>query len=96
MSDKNTVSLQEAIEQMVKQYKLSPGLYESRIREKWATVMGTMIAKHTSGIQLRKGKLYLKVDSAPLKNELTYSKEKIKEIFNKELEGDIITDVLIF
>jgi len=81
---------------MVKEFKLSSGLNESRIREKWSIVMGSLIAKHTSSISLRKGKLYLKVDSAPLKNELTYSKEKIKEIFNKELGENVITDVLIF
>jgi predicted nucleic acid-binding Zn ribbon protein len=58
--------------------------------------MGAMIARHTSNISLRKGKLYLKIESAALKQELTYSKDKIKEIFNKELGENVITDVLIF
>ena len=93
---KNAVTLKEAIELMVKEFKLRSGLNESRIREKWGVVMGSMIARHTSNISLRKGKLYLKIDSAALKHELTYSKDKIKEIFNKELGENVITDVLIF
>lgn len=93
---KNAITLKAAIELMVNEFKLRSGLDESRIREKWGIVMGAMIAKHTSNISLRKGKLYLKIDSAALKHELTYSKDKIKEIFNKELGEDVITDVLIF
>ena len=93
---KNAVTLKEAIQMMVREFKLSSGLHESKIRENWSKVMGTMIARHTSNISLRKGKLYLKIESAALKQELTYSKDKIKEIFNKELGENVITDVLIF
>ena len=93
---KNAVTLKEAIELMVSEFKLGAGLNETRIKENWGVVMGHLIAQHTTEIQLRKGKLYLKVDSAPLKNELTYSKDKIKEIFNKELGEEVIKDVLIF
>ncbi len=93
---KNAVTIKEAIEMMVKEFRLSPKLNESRIRESWPTVMGAMIARHTSNISLRNGKLHLKIESPALKHELTYSKEKIKEIFNKELGGNVITDVLIY
>ncbi len=93
---KNAVTLKEALQMMVREFKLGSGMYESKIRENWSKVMGTMIAKHTTNISLRKGKLYLNIDSAALKHELTYSKDKIKEIFNKELGENVITDVLIF
>ncbi len=93
---KNAVTLKEAIQMMVREFKLGSGLHESQIRESWSKVMGAMIARHTSNISLRKGKLYLKIESAALKQELTYSKHKIKEIFNKELGENVITDVLIF
>ena len=93
---KNAVTLKEAIQMMVSEFKLGSGLHESQIRESWSKVMGAMIARHTSNISLRKGKLYLKIESAALKQELTYSKDKIKEIFNKELGENVITDVLIF
>lgn len=93
---KNSVTLKEAIELMVNEFKLRPGIYEARIRESWPLVMGAVIARHTSGISLRKGKLYLKVDSAALRHELSFSKEKIREVFNKELGDNVITDVLVF
>ena len=93
---KNAVTLKEALQMMVREFKLGSGLHESQIRESWSRLMGNMIARHTSNISLRKGKLYLKIESAALKQELTYSKDKIKEIFNQELGENVITDVLIF
>ena len=93
---KNAVTLKDAINMMVKEFRLNSGLSESRIRDSWPIVMGSMIARHTESISLRKGKLYLKISSAALKHELTYSKDKIKEVLNKELGENVLTDVLIF
>ncbi|HRG90968.1 MAG TPA: DUF721 domain-containing protein [Chitinophagales bacterium] len=92
---KNSVTLKEALELMVREFRLSSGVQESRIRETWPRIMGTMIARNTASINLRKGKLYLKVNSAALKHELSFSKEKIKEVLNKELGDNVINDVLI-
>ena len=81
---------------MVKEFKLKPKLNEWRIKDGWRKMMGEMIANRTTSISLRGGKLYLKVDSAALKHELTYSKEKIMELFNAELGEKAITDVFIY
>ncbi|MFM2307651.1 MAG: hypothetical protein RLZZ367_2320, partial [Bacteroidota bacterium] len=52
---KNSVTLKEALELMVREFKLSPGVQESRIRETWPRLMGNMIARNTTSISLRKG-----------------------------------------
>jgi len=62
----------------------------------WETVMGKTIAKHTTNINLKGDRLYLTVDSAALRNELFYSRVKIKDVVNKELAKDIIKDVFIY
>ena len=38
--------------------------------------MGKAIANYTKDIKLRKNKLYLTIESAPLKQELSFGKEK--------------------
>lgn len=86
----------EAIEQFIKERHLKPKLDEARIKERWAELMGKPIAKYTTDVSLKNGRLYIRIESAPLKKELTYSKEKIKELFNKEMGEDTIKDVLIF
>lgn len=81
---------------MVAELRLKPGLQQSRIKEKWGEVMGKVIANHTTSIILKKSNLYIRVDSAPLKQELTYSRDKIKEVFNKELGEPVISEVFIY
>jgi len=96
MKKGNEVTMGEAIEEMIHSLKLSSGLYEAKIQGTWETVMGKTIARYTKSINLKGGKLYLTIESAPLKNELFYSREKIKDIFNKELGADVIKEVLIY
>jgi predicted nucleic acid-binding Zn ribbon protein len=93
---KNDISIGQALDLMVTELKLKGKLDESRIRERWAEIMGKPIAKYTSSISLRDGKLYIKVESAPLRNELNYSRDKIKEMFNKEIGEGVVKDVIVF
>ncbi len=96
MRAKNDVTIGQALDMMVDNLKLRSKLNESRIREGWVEVMGKPIAKYTSSVSLRDGKLYIKIDSAALKQELNYSRGKIMELFNKELGPNVVKDVVIF
>jgi predicted nucleic acid-binding Zn ribbon protein len=96
MRKQNQLTLGEAINLMVTELKLKTKLDEARIKERWAEVMGKPIAKYTSSVSFKKGKLYIKVESAPLKQELSYSREKIKELFNTELGETVIQEVILF
>lgn len=96
MRTKNDITIGQALEMMVDDLKLRGKLNESRIREGWAEIMGKPIAKYTSSVSLKEGKLYVKIDSAPLKQELNYSREKIMELFNRQLGPNVVKDVVIF
>lgn len=96
MRNKNSVTIKQALEMMVSDLKIKSKLDESRIRDAWAIVMGKPIAKYTTKISLSKSKLYVQVNSAALKHELNYSREKIREVFNKELGDIVIKEVVIY
>jgi hypothetical protein len=96
MKHKNSVTLGQALAMMVEELKLKPKLDEVRIRDGWIKLMGKPIAKYTQNISLSNGKLYIKVESAALQNELFYSREKIKELFNRELGEAVIHEVIVF
>lgn len=96
MRHKNNVTIGEALELMITELKLKGKLDESRIKQAWVDVMGKPIAKYTSSVSLREGRLYIKVESAALKNELGYSRDKIKDLFNRELGSEVVHDVVIF
>ena len=95
MRKSNEVSLKDALKLMVSNMRIKPGLYQHRIEEIWKKKMGTTIARNTSEIKVRGKKLFLTINSAPLKQELSYSKPKIIEMINAHLGEDYLEDVVI-
>jgi len=80
---------------MLKSYKLDSKFTEAALVNSWEKVVGPMIAKHTVQLSVYKRKLYVKMDNAALRNELTYAREKIKTALNRQAGAQII-DELIF
>ena len=80
---------------MVETYRLKARLNQTRVQNLWETVMGKTIAGYTREIKVRKNKLYLTIESAPLKQELSLSKPKIIRMLNEELGENFIEDVII-
>jgi predicted nucleic acid-binding Zn ribbon protein len=95
MKKKNDLSLQEAMQDMLKEYRLKPQYDETRVRALWEKLMGKTIATYTANIAVRKNVLYLTILSAPLKHELSYAKDKIKNLLNEEMGEEYIKDVII-
>ena len=80
---------------MVETYRLKARLNQTKIQAIWESLMGQSIAKYTKDIKIRKNKLYLTIESAPLRQELSYGKEKIAKMINQELGEDFIKEVVI-
>lgn len=95
MKNKNDLTLKEAMSGMINELKLKPGLHETKIKSLWAELMGKTIDTYTSDIVVRKGVLYLTIQSSPLKQELMYSKEKIVNLLNDHLGENYIKEVII-
>ena len=95
MKKKNDLSLQDAMQDMLREFRLKSPLDETRIKMMWEKVMGKTVATYTSNIAVRKNVLYLTILSAPLKHELSYAREKIKTRLNEEMGEDFIRDVVI-
>lgn len=95
MRNTNEKSLKEVIEEMLRIQRLKKKLTEVRIRESWEKIMGPTIAMRTLDIQVKNKTLLLKINSAPLKHELSFSKEKIIKLLNDELGEKAIEEVTI-
>lgn len=95
MKQKNDLTLAEAMEAMIQEYRLGSQLNEMRVKSLWASLMGKTINTYTSQITVRKGVLYIGILSAPLKHELSYAKDKIRDLLNGELGEEYIKEVVI-
>lgn len=95
MSRHNEREIKQAIEELLQTYRLKEGIQTARLQQSWEKIMGKLVSKHTLDIKLKDNILYLKISSAPLKNELLFAKEKIIQLLNEALETDAIKDVKI-
>ncbi len=91
----NERSLKEALEALVEDYGLRGKLDEQAIRAVWNEVAGEMIARHTRSMDLRRGKLTVKVDSAPLRQELHFMRTTLVELLNRRFEREVVKEIRI-
>ena len=90
----NQQSLGEAIRDMLSNYRLEGKLQKARVIEAWPAVTGKMITNHTKDIYFKGSKLFVKLDSPALKNELGYSKTKLIEELNKTVGEEVVKDIV--
>lgn len=91
----NDKRIDEVLKDLMGGYKHKAKLYKNKLATTWETTMGATIAKYTSRISIRNKKLFITIESAPLKQELSFSKEKIKRLMNEKLGENYIEEVVI-
>jgi len=94
MKRSNEQSLRSAIEEFLKAFRLQDKLNETKVLHSWEKVVGTMVAKHTLNLSIRKKVLFVKVDSAALRSELLFSKEKIISALNQEVTVSVVEEIV--
>ena len=95
MKKHNDHKISEILDQFVESKKLRSGYYRVGIEEAWNEIMGKTIQGYTQSIHFHKGMLTLKVNSAPLRHELSMGKEKIIDLLNQKLGKRIVQDIYI-
>jgi predicted nucleic acid-binding Zn ribbon protein len=95
MKTSNDRSIGEVLKELIEVYRLEGKLNEIKVVHSWEKVVGSLIARFTRDIYIKRGKLFVKVDSPALKNELTYNASVIIERLNTEA-GTKVVDEIIF
>ncbi|WP_258102811.1 DUF721 domain-containing protein [Marinoscillum sp. MHG1-6] len=96
MSKDNTHSFSSAFQQFLKSENLEHTFKEKRLIQSWEKIMGQTIASRTSKVQVRNKILYLQLTSAPLKQEMLNSKQKVLDLIEKEIGPGVVEDVRFF
>jgi predicted nucleic acid-binding Zn ribbon protein len=87
--------LGEVIREVLSAYHLDEKMLEKEILRCWPEVVGKMVAAHTTKTYLRGHKLYVKIDSAPLRHELSFAREKLRKAINKHVGKDFLEELVI-
>jgi hypothetical protein len=89
----NQTTLGEAIDKLLKAYRLDGKMKELDIIESWPDLMGIAVANRTKSIQIRNKKLILQLDSSVMRDELAHGKQIIIDRVNEKAGFEIVNDI---
>jgi predicted nucleic acid-binding Zn ribbon protein len=95
MRKTNDKFLKEAIEQMLQVYKIKKRFNETGIVAHWPDLVGKYVANRTKEIFISNKKLFLRIESSVVKNELMLMRADIIKKINDEAKETLV-DELIF
>ncbi len=87
--------MREALQQFLNGSRIKGGIQAMQIEDVWEDIMGKTIARYTDKLQIIGDKLIITTSVGPLKNELIYQKEKIKQRVNEALKAKVVNEVII-
>ncbi|MEN9548051.1 MAG: hypothetical protein RIR12_642 [Bacteroidota bacterium] len=88
-------SLGQAMQEFLNRSRIKGDIQALQIEDVWEEIMGKTVARYTDKLQIIGDKLIITTQVAPLKNELKYQKEKIKQRVNEALQQRVINEVII-
>ncbi|MBL7812293.1 MAG: DUF721 domain-containing protein [Bacteroidetes bacterium] len=93
--EKKERKIQDVITAMYEKYRLTQRINEVKLVNAWEQITGPLISKHTTKIRMQGKTLYVRFDSAPLKNEMFYRRFSLIEAINRELGEGVVEKIFI-
>ncbi|MDY3892030.1 MAG: DUF721 domain-containing protein [Bacteroidaceae bacterium] len=88
-----TKGISAILNQVIREEGLEIPMLEQRALRAWPEVMGEAIGRYTSDIKIHNGILYVKITSAPLRQNLQMTHKRIAEMINAHVGSHILSDV---
>ncbi|RZL31775.1 MAG: DUF721 domain-containing protein [Pedobacter sp.] len=94
MRKPNDITLKEAITKMLSVYRLRGKYDETGVVSHWPELMGTAVANRTTQIYVSNGKLFVRIESSVIKNELLMVRTGIIDKLNERAGGKVISEIV--
>jgi hypothetical protein len=89
------VSFGDAIKDFLDRSRLKSGVKVLQLSDCWEEIMGKTIAKYTHKLEIVNKTLFIHTHVAPLRQELTYQRDKIIERVNEAMGAGTIREVVV-
>lgn len=91
----NLIKLGDAIDQLFKQEKLDVKISQFTVKNSWKDIVGEVIAKSTTEIFFNDKTVFVTLNSAALKHELSFRKDEIVTSINKFCGYKLVEQIVI-
>ncbi|MES2589571.1 MAG: DUF721 domain-containing protein [Bacteroidota bacterium] len=89
----NSTTLGDAIDKIMKAYRLDGKIKEIDVLSKWEEMMGRAVFMRTKNISIKNGILHLQLDSSVMRDELLNGKSVIIQRVNQTAGYEMIRDI---
>jgi len=94
MRKPNDITLKEGIGKLLNVYRLKGKFDETSVIAYWPELMGKSVANRTTQIYISQKKLFLRLESSVVKNELLMVRAGIIQKINERAGAEVITDIV--
>ena len=94
MRKANDKTLKEAIEQMLQVYKIKNRYDETAVIANWPELVGKPVANRTKELFIHDKKLFLRIESSVIKNELMLMRTQIINKINEEANAVLVEEII--
>ncbi|WP_276089745.1 DUF721 domain-containing protein [Pedobacter sp. JY14-1] len=94
MRKPNDITMKEAIEKLLNVYRLKGRYDETSVVAFWPELMGKAVANRTTQIYVSQKKLFVRLESSVVKNELLMVRAGIIQKINEKAGTEVITEIV--
>ncbi len=91
----NDSPIGDVLKTIISDNKLQPGIDQVSVQDAWKSLMGNGVNTYTRQVSLKGSTLYVELNSAVLREELSYGKDKIIKMINEELGREVVKEVVL-
>ncbi|MFZ9044316.1 MAG: DUF721 domain-containing protein [Cyclobacteriaceae bacterium] len=93
MKRDTSIHIKDALSKYLKDENIDQQFNEKKLISMWGEMMGKPIASRTIGLFVKNKILFVKLSSAPLKQELTQAKTKVLQLLEQKMGTSVVEDV---
>lgn len=95
MRKTETRSIKDIIADYLKEFHLDTRLKERELIRQWEDVVGRNVSRSTQSIYIKEGKMFVRIQSAVIRNELQWMRDELKRELNRRAGEEIISELII-
>lgn len=94
MRKPNDITLKEGIGKLLNTYRLKSKFDETSVVAYWPDLMGKAVANRTTQIYVSQRKLFVRIESSVVKNDLMMVRTGIIQKINERAGAEVIVDLV--
>ncbi len=92
---KDAAPLESAFKELLKAYRLEDKYQEKLLISSWGQLVGQTISARTESVFIKDKKLFVKVNSGPIKKELQMNRTRVMSLIEEKIGKGIVTELIL-